>query len=105
MTQDSVNISSEFFLNRLQKILYFVVKRSRLNVYIFRLYAPLIDRRSDFTNNRHTNTGWSACGLNTSKYSQLAVNGHSRKRKAVLTDACFNPRFTVPVKLCIYTFP
>ena len=36
-------------------------------------------------------------------YSQLSANGHSRKRKALLTDTFFNSRFHLPVKLCIYT--
>ena len=39
------------------------------------------------------------------QYRQLSANGHSRKRTALLTDAFLNPNFTVPVRLCIYTFP
>ena len=38
-------------------------------------------------------------------YSQLSANGHSRKRTALLTDGFLNPRFYLPVKLSIYTFP
>ena len=39
------------------------------------------------------------------QYSQLSAKGHSRKQTALLTDAFLNPHFTVPVRLCIYTFP
>ena len=38
-------------------------------------------------------------------YRQLSANGHSCKRTAFLMDAFSNPHFTVPVRLCICTFP
>ena len=37
-------------------------------------------------------------------YSQSSLNGHSRKRTALLTAALFETPFYLPYKLCIFTF-
>ena len=56
MTQDSVDISSKLLLNHVQLTLYFIadaVKSTFVSI-------GAVERCSDFTNNSHTNTRWSA---------------------------------------------